>query len=334
MKRIKTLAIGASLVLAAAFPSARAAAREKYELRLQLKPGEKKAMKVTNEQTVLQAIRGQKQKVTTVTTVGLEYEVAAVEPNGVASVGMTYKSLRVKMDLPNGSFEYDSAKPKEVSRSEDRMSKMLPAMYDAMVGCRVVMKVTPQGKVLKMEGLQQLLEGAFEKIEPERPNEGAAIKAMLEGFLSEDKLKMTGGNMTMSFPAGAVGVGESWTDKMSMSIGFPIEINTTYTLAGCKKDVGIIDVNSTVGLGEKDDTIEIGPFKMQMNFKGYLRGRTQVELATGWTERAKLEMHLSGELKALQAGGSPGGETIPMTVDSTIKIEPLKAKATSGRGSG
>ena len=146
----------------------------------------------------------------------------------------------------------------------------------------------------------------------------------MKNFLSEDKVKMMGSNMTIAFPSWPVGIGDSWTDKETMSVGFPIEIDNTYTLKERTNGVAIVDISSKMNLGEKGASIDMGPMKMNMEMKGSYQGTSEINEANGWMIRSKMNMQLAGQVKIAPNEQMPEGITMPMSIESVITIEPIE----------
>lgn len=123
-------------------------------------------------------------------------------------------------------------------------------------------------------------------------------------------------------PTDPVSIGDSWTDSTSMA-GMPMSLETTYTLSSRQDGVAMIDVKSVIGA--EGATMEMGPMEMHVDLSGEQTGTMEVDEATGWTIRSRLEGEFSGfvTMEGMPGGGGIPME-IPMTVKSAVTVEPLE----------
>ena len=311
-------------VLTACIWTTESCAAEKIDLKLRLKPGQKYGVRVITDQKISQTMQEQEQKIDYLTDMGMGFEVLAVDADGTASVQITYQTIRAKMSGPIGMIEYDSTEPDAAVGEDDTEKQMIGQMFEGMVGLSFVMKVNTQGKVVEVKGFKEMMQQMAEKIGADDPAENEEIKEFLKNFLSEDKVKMMGSNMALAFPSQPVGIGDSWTDKETMSVGFPIEIDNTYTLKESKNGVAIVDISSMMDLGENGASIEIGPMKMNMEMTGSVQGTSEINEASGWMIRSKMKMQLAGQMSIAPNEQMPEGMTVPMSIESVITIEPIE----------
>lgn len=293
---------------------------DKVQLKLNLKAGEKYDMKMSQVQNVTRSMLGQEVKATQDMEMVMGYEVLGVEPNGVSEVKMTYKSMKVKVKSPQGDFEYDSAKP--AADTNESMAKMMGAMYSAMFGGSMTIKMRPNGEVYDVNGLEAIMKKIGEGDGPE----GAMMKKMFEQMFDEDKMKDSMGEMFVIFPDEAVGVGQAWYDELGLDIGFPIDVSTTYMLMKREGGRAYIDASAKMDLGDEAKKIDMGPMKMSFQVAGTISQSIVVDEASGWVLSSDGTMNLSGVIKLDASEQMPNGMAIPMKIDGVIKIETLKAE--------
>ena len=311
-------------VLTACIWTTDSSAAEKIDLKLRLKPGQKYAMRVITDQKISQTMHEHEQNINSLTDMGMGFEVLTVDADGTASVKITYQTIRAKMSGPMGLIEYESTETDAAVGAETTTAQMIRQMVAGMVGQSFVMKANTLGKVVEVKGFKEMMQQMAEKIGGDDPAENEEIKEFMKNFLSEDKVKMMGSNMTIAFPSRPVGIGDSWTDKETMSVGFPIEIDNTYTLKERKNGVAIVDTSSKMDLGKKGAPIDMGPMKMNMEMKGSYQGTSEINEASGWMIRSKMNMQLAGQVKIAPNEQMPEGMTVPMSIESVITIEPIE----------
>lgn len=293
-------------------------AAEKIDLKLRLKQGQNYGARVIIDQKISQTIQGQEQNISSMMAMGTVCDVLAVDSNGVATVRITYQTIQIKMSGPMGLIEYDSTRPETADANNP-----VVRMYAAMAGQSLLMKVTPKGKIVEVKGFDEMMQQMAEKMSADDTAK-EEMKEFMKNFISEDKIKEMESSMMIAFPSQPVGIGDSWTDKESISVGFPIEVDTTYTLKARKNGVAIVDVSSKMDLGRKGTPIDMGPTKMDMQMTGLLQGTSEIDEASGWMLHSKMEMQLSGEIKIAANEQMPEPMTIPMSIEGIITVEPME----------
>jgi hypothetical protein len=316
----KSLLTGLVFVLSAGVLVSDGYAAKKLDLKLKLKKGQKFAMRTVTDQKILQTVMGQEQKMNQMTAIGMSFEVLAVDTDGAISIKTIYQTIQARIESLMGVMEYDSTKPEETGANNPML-----AIYKAMLGQSFVMKMSPKGGIIAIEGIDEMMEKMIDKMATDE-NMKQQMKEMMKNFISEEKMKEMSASMVTAFPPEPVAVGDSWTNKMSISAGFPMEIDTTCTLTEYKDGIFTIRTNSKIEPPDKAEPIEMGPVKMTMRMKGEQKGTTEINEATGWMVRSKVNMNFSGELKMEPNEQMPEGMTIPMVVDSVITVEPMELK--------
>lgn len=319
-------------------------AAEKLDLKLRLKPGQKHSMRIITENKISHTIMGQQQKINHHKTVELELEVKDVQPSAAALVKVTYLSLKEKGESNQGKMEYDSTKP------EIFEGNPLAASYNAMIGQGFVMKITPDGKVAKLTGIDEMYGQMAKKIVDaedvsirkkirdrsevasearakesiknlnkrygSREKRVEAAKEMIKKnpIFTEEKFKETVANVFVSLPDSPVRAGDSWRDKMILgALSGLVKINGTYTLKKIEKESVIVDVSSKKELDKEDIPRGAGSVKGSCTYQQ----SCEIDKATGWMKHNKARTQFSGEI-------TQQGMTVPMSIESVVTVEPMK----------
>jgi len=291
-------------------------AQEKLDLKLNLKKGQKFGLKMVTDQKMSQTMMGQQQKMNQMTAIGMSFEVLAVDDNQNMSIKTTYQNIHNRMEGPMGVMEYDSTKPQQPG-ADNPMS----AMYKAMVGHSFVMKLTPKGEILEIKGIDEMIAKMIDKMATDEAMK-QQMKETMKNFINEDKMKETSGSIVAALPQKPVGIGDSWTNKISVPIGFPMEIDTTNTLTNHKDGIITIQTNAEIKSGEQGKPIKMGPTKM----KGWYKRTIQIDAATGWMVQRKEDMNFTGEFKTEPNEQMPQPMTIPIALESVTTVEPMVVK--------
>lgn len=301
-------------------------AMEKIDLKLRLKPGQKYSMQISTEKKISRTVKGKKKDDNSVTTMGLYFKVKEVDPNGIASVKVTYRTLEVQAKRSGGYYaEYDSSK-----RCLPTDKPFVP-VEASRVGQSFVMKVTPKGKVVELKGIEEMLlsmaerlmvlqdEAMTEKMKESAKQKygsserrGKATLERIKTIYGEDQIKNMLGDMIMPFPNRLVEIGDSWMGKVKV-LHKTHEIDGTYTFKGIKKEIVTVNLSSeTVPLNL------MGPHRMAASCRGYL----EMDKITGWLTRGKVNLDVSTEM------GEKGDEP-SMSMETIITVEPMKISDSS-----
>ena len=289
-------------------------AAEKLDLKLRLKPGQKHSMRIITENKISHTIMGQQQKINHHKIVELEFEVKEVEPNGTASVKVAYLSLEEKTESNHGEFEYDSTKP------ETFEGNPLATSYNAMIGQGFTIRVSVDGKIVQLKGIDKMYERMAEKIvdaedkllskrkkkfksiqdtvkraakKRSKRERRETVKEMIKKnpLFTDEMFKETVANVFVLLPSSPVGAGDSWQDKMMLGAlsGF-VEADSTYTLKKIEKEVVIVDVSSKKDLDNEAVSLGAGSVKGSCSYQQ----SCEVDKATGWLKRNKAKTQFSG----------------------------------------
>ena len=295
----------------------------KLEMRLRLKAGETYRLKTTIEQRINQAAasapanaQAKPQATEQVIAVGYGMTVQAVDASGNMKVATRYDSVLLRQKGPAGAVEYDSAKePKQVPQAA--------RPFAALVGLGFTTNVTPTGQVTAVEGLDEMFAAMVRKLElPEGPARAAVEKALSEQF-GADAMKQTLQNLFGPYPDGPVAVGESWRRRVTVSKGFPVVIESEYTLAGRDDGVARVAVKATLSPNEAAGPVDLGTGKMTYELRGEQSGTAEVDEATGWTRSLATTQTLAGTLR-FQGGGGVPETTSPVTIQEKVTVEAVK----------
>lgn len=298
--------------------SRQAAVGRKVMLKLRLKAGEKRDIKITQIQNITQTMQGKEIKTGLRIETVMGYEILAVEPNGMADMEVTYKSMKVNITSPQGTFVYDSTKP--APDTNDPMKKVLSTIYSSMTGGTLTMKVKPDGEVSDVNGMAAIIKKVAESAGPE----AEIMKKMMSQMFDEKKMKDTMGQMFAVFPDEPVSIGQAWYDNLGIDIGFPIDVSTTYILKKRENGLAYIDAVAKMDIGDTAKKIELQP-GMEMSFQmaGAISQSLAVDEISGWAVSGNGSMNLTGTVIMEPSKQMPKGMTIPMKIDGTFKFETL-----------
>jgi hypothetical protein len=317
MKRVSAL-LAAIAVVCALWPNVARAADDKVELKFRFKKGDTYRLKVKIEQDIVQTFQSEQQETKQTIGIGETLNVKDVDAEGTMTVEVVFGPMSMKSKGPMGELEYDSENPPDEIALQARA-------FAAMVGQGFTMKLTPEGHVTAIEGVDEMFQKIFDAVElPKGPMKEAMIKDLKRQF-GNDALSETMEKMMAMFPDKPVAVGDSWTRTMTVATGLPSIIEDTWTLVDRKDGVATIEVESTLKPNENAAPMKMGPFSMKFNLTGTQTGTLKLDEATGWFVGATITQDMSGTM--VMTGGIPSTDqetTVPMTIETATTIESQK----------
>jgi hypothetical protein len=302
--------VGLTLLMLMACAAHRAHAQDKLDLQLHLTKGDSRQVTVTLDQTIQQTVQSAAQTTTQSLSVTYTFAVKDVDAKGNATVSVRYDAVAFNATAPTGKIEYDSSKP------ASGQSPPMASGLAALVGQSYAMTVSPRGTITQVSGLPKMLDSVLARLNlPEGPLRTAAEKA-LRLQLSEPNLKQGLSDIFAPFPDHPVSVGESWTRARQVHQGFPMKLQTTYTLESRENGVARVKVAGKAATAS-NATLDLGPMKMNYDLKGEQAGTMEIIESSGWTRQSELRQRLSGSATLRAPNADP--QTVPVTIQSTVK---------------
>jgi hypothetical protein len=286
--------------------------QEKLNLRLHLKKGDAHRINVALDQTIQQDVQGLKQRQQQSITIVYTFTVEDVDAQGAAVIAVKYESVAFHAKTPGGNIDYDSANP----------PAQVPAMaggFAGLVGQGYTMTIRPDGQVSEVKGLDKLLAAVLSKMNvPEGPARAAAERALRQQ-INEQNMKANLQNVFAPYPDHPVAIGESWGRKTEISMGFPLVIESTYTLKSREGGMALIEVNGKASSPPDAPPVDLGQMKMSYRLAGNQDGSIRIVESTGWTQTAEMSQKLGGDAK-IRVPNQPE-QSVPVALDSRMQMK-------------
>ena len=289
-----------------------ALAQEKLNLRLHLKKGDAHKINVTLDQSIVQDVQGLKQRQQQTITIVYTFTVDDVDAQGASTIAVKYESVAFHAQTPAGNIDYDSTHP----------PAQVPAMaggFAGLVGQGYTMTIRPDGQVSQVTGLDKLLAAVLSKMNvPEGPARAAAERALRQQ-INEQNMKANLQNVFAPYPDHPVAVGESWGRRTEISMGFPLVIESTYTLKSREGGIAVIEVSGRALSPPDAAPVDLGQMKMSYKLAGNQDGSIRIVESTGWTQTADMSQKLAGEAK-IRVPNQPE-QSVPVTIESRMQMK-------------
>ncbi|HMF36918.1 MAG TPA: DUF6263 family protein [Isosphaeraceae bacterium] len=200
---------------------------EKLQQELQNQTGRRKAM-------------GQDFKTSLNQTVDLHWSVKNVASDGVAELSQTIDRVRIKVEGPGNSFEFDSQAGKD---PEGPIASQLTPMLKGLVGAEFTFKMNGRGELSEIKVPRKLLDSLRQ----------AGPPANAGGMFSEEGMKNMISQSSLTLAEGPLEKGESWTQQAKVPVPplGTMVLDKTYTFDGpSSKEAGLdlilLDTNVTL----------------------------------------------------------------------------------------
>jgi len=279
------------------------------QLQWKLAKGKTYYQRTMIDQQITQTMMGQEQKIEQNTGIGLKLQVLDVDPQGNMQIQYTYLWTKSKQVSPMGQVDYDSS----------RQPAAVPAgaeVFAALLGQSFTAKVTPKGKVLDVNGVEQVRDTVLKKLPPGA--DATVMTGPLAAYLDKDSLKQMIETGMAIYPDKPVNVGDSWSKEVSIVMGFKVVIQSKWTLQKEQGGVATIGLAATLRSDPNGPPMDAGGMKVKADMKGTQEGTLQVAEATGLLAASKERQQLKGDVKVAASADAPPMMVIPMTIDTQI----------------
>ncbi|HTG55498.1 MAG TPA: DUF6263 family protein [Niabella sp.] len=191
----------------------------------------------------------------------------------------------------------------KMSSDDTDSSNEVSAAFRALKGQSLSLVIDEYGKVLKVEGAQEMLD----KIEGV-----AQQKEAMKGVVGEDALKNMIEQSFGFYPKSPVKPGESWTTAMSLKQPYIIAGSATYTLVKVEGKKAFIDFTGKLAT-DSSSSMTTNGIEVGFAIEGSFSGSTEVDIDTGMPLKSFIQQKMKGNIEA-------GGQKIPMAVSSDITM--------------
>lgn len=280
---------------------------------LRLKPGESRRTLLTTDQTTSQTVMGQEQTAHQVMSMGVRYDVEDAAGDGQTRIHISYESIRLQVTTPMGGFTYDSS---DTTATVPAGAKV----FAALVGHGYTVVMAADGSDRHVEGWDSLMDSMLGSMSLPPGVTDEDMRTTLEDTFGDDFMSNIMRAAVTTVPPRLGAVGDSWTCTNSVHGAFPLTQKATWTLRSRKDGIGTMDVTSEVA-SDSTSTNSVGAMSVRYAVNGRNTGTVEVEEATGWIIRSRIESELSGT--ATMEGTPMGAMQVPMNLKTLTTTEPI-----------
>ncbi len=263
------------------------------------------------DQRITQSVMGQDQVINQVIGVGRKLDVLDVDAQANMRIRYTYTWSTFKQSGPMGTTDYDSSNAATAPAGAEG--------FAAVIGESYVLKVSPKGKILDVNGVEALAEAVRKKA----PNADVSTGMSPATFLvNKDAIRESAEGVLAVYPDEPVEVGASWDEKRVANMGLVLITESKSTLQ--KREGGVATISSVITMKSDPQGPPMSMQGMYMKFEmaGTHEGTTQVDEATGLIKTDRGHSVLKGQIGiGASAEGPFNTMAIPTTFDTTTVTE-------------
>ncbi|OGC93429.1 MAG: hypothetical protein A2W25_02315 [candidate division Zixibacteria bacterium RBG_16_53_22] len=263
-------------------------AQDPLMLKLSLQPGSAYIYIMDMNQTNVQTVDGEQQKLDQEMLLVWNYDVLERGKNQVMVVKLTYKRVKISQNYGHEIAEYDSDNPPDYIDPSMRGMASLP-------GTELIVRLTPTGEVLGIQGVDKMLDKMIAALElPDSPQRDQVVQNLRTQF-GAGAVEQSLEQITSFYPGEPVSVGDRWKDTTEAISGFPMEIISEYELKSREGGRAMIDVTSEL-FSDPQDPMAMGPLTMAYDVSGSQTGVITVEEDTGLPIKSEISLEFAGDV--------------------------------------
>lgn len=283
------------------------------DLQLTLQPGDVFILETITDQDIQQTVMGMDQSIDQKIGYTFRQEVSGVTDEGHYQIKVTYDRMLFEQSSTMGSVAYDSQDPPEPVPAQAKG-------YAAMVGKGFEMTMDQQGEVLRIEGLDAMLDQVLDEVSAEQPMAPEARTTFKQQF-GENSMKQNMASLAGFYPDQPVNVGDHWEIIQKKAGATAMRIQTDYVLA--KAEEGVLTLGAKGDISPVPDAAPtvMGGMELAYQLSGTQSGTLLVDQATGLLNSGTLTQQVSGTIT--MTGGPAGEMEWPITIDSEIVMKKL-----------
>ncbi|GAF03200.1 DUF6263 family protein [Saccharicrinis fermentans] len=299
------------IVLCMLFVGAVGINAQSYQLRYKLKNGQEyrfyqeTKMNITQSLGIIeQEIKNEFKGITRFIPIGKEGENIILNAS--------FETMIIHIESMMFNINYDSSKPVQAN---DKVANI----YNGVIGKDFKMVITPQGEVIRIDGIDKLINDAVNNMGDLQPQVASQMRKTLSGHFGEEALS---GNMAMllsMYPSENKKVGDTWSMNTKLTSALKATLNNEWTLADAANNQWKLKGNGRITtLGEES---EMNGMKMSFNLKGNQDSEFIVNQEDGWFVSGKQSQHIEGTISMKGNSQMPQGMEVPMKVVSSTYLE-------------
>ncbi len=288
---------------------------QKQNLSFNLQKGSTYFQTMTANSAINQNFGGQSMDIKMTIVGKMSYKVNDFK-NNLYSMDVKYESMTMKMGMQGMNMEFSSDK----NEGGDQLSVMMSKLLGALTKSPFQIEMTNKGKIQSIKNIDVLFDKMFDEFPSLSPEQKAQLKGQLAQSYGGDAFKSNFEMAMAIYPEKPVAVGEKWIVNSSSKSGMDLKIVSEYLLADATGSINTLKGASKLEVADKNIFTPSNGLEMKFDVSGDMATELKVNKQTGWIEEGKLTQTLKGNAQTKDSPQTPGGMTIPMTIETNMSI--------------
>lgn len=213
------------------------------------------------------------------------------EKENIRTLTAVYKNFKMYMNIMGVEINIDTDKPSEpMDEAEIKANPlgMMDRVFAGIKGKEFTMKVDEDGKVLEVNGFDQIINGMTDSIAMDEDTK-MQVRVSLQDQFNEQAVKDQFSQVFTIFPNKEIKVGDSWDKSIQMGGRMPAQYTTRYTVKEIEGDHVTLSAQTNIGSENSD-----------MEIKGTQHGSLLVDSKTGLVINAEFDQDMETKTKGME----------------------------------
>jgi hypothetical protein len=213
------------------------------------------------------------------------------EKENIRTLTAVYKNFKMYMNIMGVEINIDTEKPSEpMDEAEIKANPlgMMDRVFAGIKGKEFTMKVDEDGKVLEVNGFDQIINGMTDSIAMDEDTK-MQVRVSLHDQFNEKAVKDQYSQVFKIFPNKEIKVGDSWDKSIQMGGRMPAQYTTRYTVKEIEGDHVTLSAQTNIGSENSD-----------MEIKGTQHGSLLVDSKTGLVINAEFDQDMETKTKGME----------------------------------
>ncbi|MDR6940478.1 DUF6263 family protein [Mucilaginibacter pocheonensis] len=278
---------------------------QKLKLALHLTKDNTYNMITNATSTIKQTINGQVNNIELNITGNTSFKVLNAD-DSLYYMEVNYKSLSMKMQLPNG--------PVNINSQKNDPSDIMSSILGALVNKPFTAIFTKSGKIKSVENIENMISSVLDGFPQVQGPQKDQIKAQFIQSFGAKAIKGSIELATAVFPETPVSKNDKWTINTTLESAMTAKVTTVYQLTDITPTSFIIHGDANIATNANDDFKRVNDMPMKYNMTGTMTADIIADKITGWISESKTKQTISGTVEIKDNPKIPGGVTFPMSV--------------------
>jgi hypothetical protein len=282
---------------------------KKVKLEMRLKKGKTYTYTITTTQESKQTnVSGQQENIKQNMIFGYRMSVKDVDTGGNETIETAYDKVKLSTKSAYGNNTYDS-------EDKNDTASVMSKVFKALRSGTFTIIMSKEGIVKSISGYKDIIDRMVTSVAPGKDAQSQTLHQQISGRFNDKALKESLQNGWNIYPANAVGIGDSWTKSNSLSVGFPLDMVTTYTVKQIDRKKVVLDVKSDINAGKDSMATLMG---IAIKIKGTQKGVIEIDRETGLPLHSDIRQEINGMISMVNQDSQ---KQMPVNAITTTVIE-------------